>query len=449
MSCIYAALPGAVLQVLSLGSILVSPRTQELDIQIPPFCCNVSENKEERKQKINGMLTKALAEMQDLAVSPKIRDPTLNTVECVIEGHEPNMDATGVSSHIRGILWRSFFSVMLLGPIIAFYALDFLGNDPGKEDQWLCCANVEPNEGEGEEGQRVCCTNFVCCANVTPNGLGDGSLRTCKLCCSSKVVGCHEREDTLIRSANYFCHFLLLIEIFTIIGCLVNSGLKHVPQELFVIPVIIIEGFLICIVQCCTKCNFCDENKNVSIYRRSVFIAFTNVISYHFCWLIVGIMINPAWGMTVLLVVCFAGAALFYSVYEICNAAEGSFIQRCLVFPAAFTGLCLVAVLTVLAGQSFYGKETADDVVKTVILYVVGVISWMFWKAPSTPSTQNKSTQTNRNNSIPTNPDNVNRDEPSSSTSSLQEENGIKLGVIKKDYSGGKPEERNPFVVQR
>ena len=46
-------------------------------------------------------------------------------------------------------------------------------------------------------------------------------------------------------------------------------------------------------------------------------------------------MINPAWGMTVLLVVCFAGAALFYSVYEICNVAEDIFIQRCLVFPAA------------------------------------------------------------------------------------------------------------------
>ena len=35
MSCLYAAVPDVVLQVLSLGSILVSPRTQELNIHIP------------------------------------------------------------------------------------------------------------------------------------------------------------------------------------------------------------------------------------------------------------------------------------------------------------------------------------------------------------------------------------------------------------------------------
>ena len=89
-----------------------------------------------------------------------------------------------------------------------------------------------------------------------------------------------------------------------------------------------------------------------------------------------------------------------------------------------------------LAGQSFYGKETADDVVKTVILYVVGVISWMFWKAPSTPATQNNLIPVNQNNPVAASPNNptldldLNQDEPSSSTSSLQEENGIKLRKI-------------------
>ena len=61
-----------------------------------------------------------------MAVSPGIRDPELNTAECVIQGHKPNIDAPGVSPYIKPILFCSFFSVMLLGPIIAFIAFDLI-----------------------------------------------------------------------------------------------------------------------------------------------------------------------------------------------------------------------------------------------------------------------------------------------------------------------------------
>ena len=44
LSCLYAAFPSKVLEVLSLGSIFVTHRTQELNIAIAPFCCNVSED---------------------------------------------------------------------------------------------------------------------------------------------------------------------------------------------------------------------------------------------------------------------------------------------------------------------------------------------------------------------------------------------------------------------
>ena len=40
--CLYAAFPSFVLEILSFGSILVYPRTQDLAITIPPFCCDVS-----------------------------------------------------------------------------------------------------------------------------------------------------------------------------------------------------------------------------------------------------------------------------------------------------------------------------------------------------------------------------------------------------------------------
>ena len=46
-SCLFAALPAKVLELLSLGSILVTSRTQELYVTIPPFCCHVPTDKRE------------------------------------------------------------------------------------------------------------------------------------------------------------------------------------------------------------------------------------------------------------------------------------------------------------------------------------------------------------------------------------------------------------------
>ena len=47
-NCLFVTLPAAVLQVMSLGSILVDPRTQHLDITLPSFCCKVSKNRREK-----------------------------------------------------------------------------------------------------------------------------------------------------------------------------------------------------------------------------------------------------------------------------------------------------------------------------------------------------------------------------------------------------------------
>ena len=53
-SCLYAAFPAKALEILSLGSILVASRTQELNVTVPSFCCNVSEDN--RKAIIEGVL---------------------------------------------------------------------------------------------------------------------------------------------------------------------------------------------------------------------------------------------------------------------------------------------------------------------------------------------------------------------------------------------------------
>ncbi|XP_067050429.1 uncharacterized protein [Acropora muricata] len=338
MSCLYAAIPSVVLEVLSLGAILVTPRTQELNLQIPLFCCNVSEDKEDRKRKIDEMLTRAIADLQDMAKSPGIRDPDLNTAECVIQGHKPNIDAPGVSPYIKPILWCSFFFVLLLGPIVTFIVFDLLENKPGKE-----------------------------------------------------------------KSANILCHFLLAIEVINVPFLYFSNILdfNNVPREIFIPWIcIIFEGIVVCVFQLkCSTCGFCDDAKKISFYRKLIFIPCINLLSYHFCWLIVGIMLNPAWGLTVLFIVCFFGVALFFSLQQICvEKSKGNFLQPCLTIPAIFLSLCLVAVITVLAGQSFNGRETTNVVMKTALLYVVGGISWMLKKDLSTSSHQNNPNP-NQNNS--------------------------------------------------
>ena len=70
ISCLYAAVPALVLEVLSLGSILVTPRTQTLDISIPHFCCNVSKMEDERRKKINEMIEGVLAAVSTIFIVP-------------------------------------------------------------------------------------------------------------------------------------------------------------------------------------------------------------------------------------------------------------------------------------------------------------------------------------------------------------------------------------------
>ncbi len=56
INCLYAAIPARVLEVLSLGSILVKSRTQELNITIPYFCCYSNVPVKKRQTMIEDVL---------------------------------------------------------------------------------------------------------------------------------------------------------------------------------------------------------------------------------------------------------------------------------------------------------------------------------------------------------------------------------------------------------
>ena len=296
--------------------------------------------------------------MQDLAISPGIQDPRLNTAECVIQGHQPNIDATGVNSYIRAILYCSLVSVILIGPILGFLSLNVLENYSTKKGE---CRKY----------------NVKCCAKRQR----DGALEqepTNILC-----VACYKEEDPFVRAAEYTCFLLLLTDILITLIAVRDVLFDHTE---ICFPILLItcicEGVVICLVQCCAVlcCDSCKDVKEMSLYRTFVFMTGANIIAYHLIWLIVGIMVNPTWGLTVLAVACFVIVALFCTIYVICNAGKESFCHSFCVSIPSFVGLCLVVSLTVLAGQSFYGRETTGEILKTALFYVVGGLTWLFGK---------------------------------------------------------------------
>lgn len=149
---------------------------------------------------------------------------------------------------------------------------------------------------------------------------------------------------------------------------------ENAPTEVSIfLGILILESI---VLTCLSKCfplriDTCKDHVDVFIVIFSPIL-----LSYHLSWLVVGIMINPLWGITVLLLACLfvvMGTFLLYQIFDRDNdlSKRGSFLLIVMCV-ALFFGGCSLFVLVVIAGQSFLGRETADDLVKTVLLYVIG-----------------------------------------------------------------------------
>ena len=109
--------------------------------------------------------------------------------------------------------------------------------------------------------------------------------------------------------------------------------------------------------------------------------------SYFSCWMLIGIMLNPTWGLTVTLLICFTFAAFTYAVYEyltVFSREKGDKPNNWhALYPCVLGMLAVIflIVIIVFAGQSYNGRETADETLKTTLLSALGAfVSWLSWK---------------------------------------------------------------------
>ena len=292
-----------------------------------------------------------LLQLQDLAVSPKIQDPQLNTAECVIEGHKPDISATGRSPFIRAILWFSFIFTVCSGPLLALAALYTLNN-------------LNPFNNSS-----------VTNSDDSADGISDTNRENNSDQTNSPAMG---------KALKWSAYLVFLpIEVTLLILAFAFSVAGKAPCDFYVILVVIIlvglpPGVLL------KRGSFHaldflprkEDGCYVSPIQVVIFVC-ANLTAYHFCWLIVGIMINPLWGVIVLLFVCVSVAAFIFAVYN--YSYEDKKTKFLLSVCAAFVvSVWSLLVVVSLAGQSFYGREGADDIVKPVTLYVTAAsFSWI------------------------------------------------------------------------
>ena len=310
-------------------------------------------------------------QLQDLAVSPGIRDPRLNTAECVIEGHETDILATGPrSSYIRAILWCAFIFSFWAGPFLAEIILDVI--------EQLCpqSSSATSSAGTGQvSGNDIEMRSLVPLAPTSP-GAGEntsepepalpGSQQPSPQPTATSGPGKNTSEP-LISSVVCVCCLLLCMETIILVFIFKFSVSGNAPIDVYIaIGILILEGVILT----------CLKKPSKKVFILTFCLIFT---SYHFCWLVIGIMINPVWGLTVLLIVCVSVVLLTFLLYQFFQ--EGNFqcsqgdIMQIIVGGVTFCGVFSLVATAVLAGQSFYGRETADELVKTVLLYVISGVA--------------------------------------------------------------------------
>ena len=181
------------------------------------------------------------------------------------------MKTTG-RSYLRVVLWFSFLCPMFFGPFLYLWVLQYLKDDT---------QGISLSAGSDGNRRRV---DYICRRN----------------------------EEPLIRSVTLFCCFLLLKEVMFVLARVWKSTeiskRGNMLRDLIVLLALIPEWLVICYC----NCLFCEDLDITSFLSKLPLIMCTSLVSYHLSWVVVGIRVNPAWGVSILLILSFICITLFF-----------------------------------------------------------------------------------------------------------------------------------------
>ena len=273
-------------------------------------------------------------QLQDLADSPGLQNPSLNTAECITEGHEPNLTDKGRRAYIITTMWLSCIFSVFLGP-------------------WVATITV------------VSFKRF------------------------------RAESSTMFPALIFVSVFLFLVEVglFSTAGGLLFSQ-SGGPIKCHILAILLIIPLSGLSFGCCFKPktgnqdnqnnqnnlnNNDNNNQNspISPAARIVIYLLAPMTCYHFCWIVIGVMMNALWGVSVVLLICVVIVVLVFIFSNFFQKLKKKYHKLAMLYLSLILPFLSLITLVILNGQSFFEKDTTDSIVKTVILSVItAVISW-------------------------------------------------------------------------
>ena len=248
-------------------------------------------------------------------------------MECVTEGHEPNLADTECELYIIATMLLSFSFAVFLGPWLAICTLTFFDKvEPKDPAMYKALVVVSSLMLIGEFGLFVTSIVFLCISDAA--ALLKGLMLSFLIITFLKgpIVGCiwfiKKNKPNLDKCKSK--------------GQLFKRILEKIPQ--------IVSIFL-----------------------------WAYLTLYHFCWMVTGIMVHALWSVTVLLFVGVVITALFFALYFFFDQYDNSDNRGrnfCIIFISLFFPFVFLIFLVIAAGQRVFVSNTIDDVVKTIILTV-------------------------------------------------------------------------------
>ena len=293
----------------------------------------------------------------------------MNTAECVIEGHGIDVKATGRSVYIRTIQWCSLlFTLAVFGILVSFAEY---------------CRMKGSSTIKGHYNSEIHITEE---GNANTTGLDRQKIRIKN---TAKAI----YYIIILLSTFGICQRFVLIII--LILFYMEEGFFYMEilpilASLWLIPIIYASITLILLllrkrfpnlpIDILPPVFFCS-GKLLSV---AIAFTFSASASLSFCWMLIGMMLSPTWGLAVTLIICFILASFTYAVYEHLTLASCIHLELIpdilhALSPGKLNFLtCLILIPAVLfASPWFNGRENADETLKTILMTVLASFVWL------------------------------------------------------------------------